>query len=173
LKESGLDVWNRAGFSAIDEPSAVNAHIKRGIIEKRPSVPGIQIDVRNGAFSDGGELKAMSFPQRQGLSASERTSEEHKESEADFRTIIDTIPVIAWRTVPDGSGEFWNRRWHDYTGISFEAARGWGWRTAIHPEDLDELEKKWRADLSSGQAGSVEGRLRRFDGQYRWFLFPV
>jgi formate hydrogenlyase transcriptional activator len=132
---------------------------------------GHPYSVRNGAFSDGGELKAMSFPQRQGLSASERTSEEHKESEADFRTIIDTIPVIAWRTLPDGSGEFWNRRWHDYTGISFEAARGWGWRTAIHPEDLDELEKKWRADLASGQAGSVEGRLRRFDGQYRWFLF--
>src|SRR5262252_3764383 len=92
-------------------------------------------------------------------------------SGAKLRLIIDTIPVIAWCTLADGSGEFWNRRWHDYTGLSLEDARGWGWRTAIHPDDIDELEKKWRADLASGQAGSVEGRLRRFDGEYRWFLF--
>jgi formate hydrogenlyase transcriptional activator len=94
-----------------------------------------------------------------------------RNSEARLRTIIDTIPVIAWCALPDGSGEFWNQRWHDYTGLSFEAARGWGWRAVIHPDDLDQLENKWRADLDSGQAGYVEGRLRRFDGEYRWFLF--
>ena len=111
----------------------------------------------------------MSFRQSHNLSS--ENSSENQQSDANLRTTIDTIPVIAWRTLPDGSGEFWNRRWHDYTGLSFEAARGWGWRVAIHPEDLDELEKKWRADLASGQPGSVEGRLRRFDGEYRWFLF--
>src|SRR5215510_4912180 len=113
----------------------------------------------------------MNSRESQYQSTPENTSEEHKLSEAKFRTILDTIPVIAWCTLPDGSGEFWNRRWHDYTGTCVEAARGWGWRAAIHPEDLEELEKKWRADLASGQAGSVEGRLRRFDGEYRWFLF--
>ncbi|PWT79928.1 MAG: Fis family transcriptional regulator [Acidobacteria bacterium] len=101
----------------------------------------------------------------------DNSSEEQKQSEARLRTIIDTIPVIAWCTLPDGSGEFWNRRWHDYTGLPLEAARGWGWRAAIHPEDLDRIEKKWRVDLASGQAGEVQGRLRRFDGEYRWFLF--
>jgi formate hydrogenlyase transcriptional activator len=111
----------------------------------------------------------MSFRQSQNLPS--ENSSEHQQSDAKLRTTIDTIPVIAWRTLPDGSGEFWNRRWHDYTGLSFEAAKGWGWRVAIHPEDLDALEKKWRADLASGQPGSVEGRLRRFDGEYRWFLF--
>src|SRR5689334_22105766 len=64
-------------------------------------------------------------------------SEELKQSEAKLRTIIDTIPVIAWWALPDGSGEFWNRRWHDYTGLSLETARGWGWRAAIHPDDLE------------------------------------
>jgi len=112
----------------------------------------------------------MNSRESQYRSRPESNFEEHKLSEAKSRTIIDTIPVIAC-ALPDGSGEFWNRRWHDYTGLSVETARGWGWRAAIHPEDLEELEKKWRADLSSGQAGSVEGRLRRFDGEYRWFLF--
>src|SRR5215813_1929407 len=91
-------------------------------------------------------------------------------SEAKLRLIIDTIPVVAWCALPDGSSEFKNQRWHDYTGMPPEAARGWGWRAAIHPEDLDRLEKKWRADVASGQAGSIELRLRRFDGEYEWFL---
>src|SRR5258708_29033821 len=113
----------------------------------------------------------MNTGENQYRAIAENTSEEVTQSEASLRTLIDTIPVIAWCALPDGSGEFWNRRWHEYTGLSLEAVRGWGWRTAIHPEDLDQLEKKWRADLASGQAGEVEGRLRRFDGEYRGFLF--
>jgi formate hydrogenlyase transcriptional activator len=113
----------------------------------------------------------MNTGENQYRAIAENTSDEVALSEARLRTLIDTIPVIAWCALPDGSGEFWNRRWREYTGLSLEAARGWGWRTAIHPEDLDQLDKKWRVDLASGQAGEVEGRLRRFDGEYRWFLF--
>ncbi|HEX3473036.1 MAG TPA: PAS domain-containing protein [Silvibacterium sp.] len=98
-------------------------------------------------------------------------STEFNPSEAKLRLIIDSIPVIAWGALADDSGEFWNQRWHDYTGLPIERARGWGWRAAIHPEDSDRIDKKWRADLASGHAGEVEGRLRRFDGEYRWFLF--
>ena len=90
---------------------------------------------------------------------------------ARLRTIIDTIPVIAWCARPDESAEFWNRRWHDYTGISLEDATGCGCRAAIHPDDLGQLEKKWQSDLASGNAGEIEARLQRFDGEYRWFLF--
>src|SRR5258705_6734414 len=90
---------------------------------------------------------------------------------ARLRTIIDTIPVIAWCARPDGSAEFWNRRWHDYTGICLEDATGCGCRAAIHPDDLGQLEKKWQSDLASGNAGTIEARLQRFDGEYRWFLF--
>jgi len=99
------------------------------------------------------------------------TSTRFNPSEAKLRLIIDTIPVIAWCALADGSGEFWNQRWLDYTGLPLEGARGWGWRTVIHPEDLDRIETKWRADVASGHAGEVEGRLRRLDGEYRWFLF--
>ena len=97
--------------------------------------------------------------------------EEIRNSEARLRKIIDTIPTLAWCSLPDGTGIFWNRRWHEYTGLSLEAARGWGWQDAIHPEDLKEITDKWRGFLASGQPGEVEGRLRRFDGVYRWFLF--
>jgi PAS domain S-box-containing protein len=92
-------------------------------------------------------------------------------SEVRLRRIIDTIPILAWCSSPDGSGEFWNQRWHDYTGLSLETIRGWGWQAAIHPDDLREITDKWLGFLASGQPGEVEGRLRRFDGEYRWFLF--
>jgi formate hydrogenlyase transcriptional activator len=97
--------------------------------------------------------------------------EEIRNSEARLRKIIDTIPILAWCSLPDGTGIFWNRRWHEYTGLTLEVVRGWGWQDAIHPEDLKEITDKWLGFLASGQAGEVEGRLRRFDGVYRWFLF--
>jgi formate hydrogenlyase transcriptional activator len=112
----------------------------------------------------------MSLRKDQNQLTSGRASE-REQTEERLRTIIDTIPVIAWCTLPDGFGEFWNQRWLDYTGLPLEAARGRGWRAAMHPEDLERIEKQWRADVASGKAGEVEGRLRRFDGKYRWFLF--
>jgi formate hydrogenlyase transcriptional activator len=107
----------------------------------------------------------------QGSSGLENACETFDPSDAKLRTILDTIPVIAWCMPADGSGEFYNRRWLDYTGLSLEASRDWGWTIAIHADDLNQLEKKWRANWASERAGSVEGRLRRFDGAYRWFLF--
>src|SRR5580700_2741250 len=98
-------------------------------------------------------------------------SEEIRNSEARLRKIIDTIPTLAWCTLPDGTGIFWNRRWLEYTGLSLEVVHGWGWQNAIHPEDLKKITDKWLGDLAAGQPGEVEGRLRRFDGVYRWFLF--
>src|SRR5262245_26851719 len=97
--------------------------------------------------------------------------EEIRQSEARLRKIIDTIPTIAWCGRPDGTKEFFNQRWHDYTGLSPEEAHGWGWKVAIHPDDLEKLADKWFAFVDCGEAGEVEARVRRFDGQYRWFLF--
>src|SRR5216684_8410482 len=87
--------------------------------------------------------------------------------------IIDAIPTLAWSARPDGSNEFLNRRWHDYTGLSAEEGLGWGWKTAVHPEDLGRLTAKWESILASGEPGESEARLRRADGVYRWFLFRV
>src|SRR5258706_868036 len=102
---------------------------------------------------------------------SEGSSDELKHSEAKLRRIIDTIPVIAWPGLAKGSGKSGNGRWPNYTGIGLEDETDWGCRAAIHPEALEQLEKKWTSDLASGKAGELEARLRRFDGEYRWFLF--
>ncbi len=83
-----------------------------------------------------------------------------------FRLVIDTIPAVVWRQLPDGSADFLNQRFREYTGLSLEEGRGWGWMNAFHPEDraMDE----WRAALAAGEPFEKEARLRRPDGEYRW-----
>lgn len=98
---------------------------------------------------------------------------ETKASAAQVRKILDTIPTLASCNLPDGSNEFLNQRWHDYTGLSPRGARGRGWRVAIHPEDLQKVLDTFRALRASGEPGEIEHRLRRHDGEYRWFLFRV
>ena len=102
-----------------------------------------------------------------------RALEELKKSESKLRQVIDTIPTMAWCNLPDGSNEFLNKRWHDYTGLSPEESHGWGWQTAIHPEDREPLLEKWRRLLVIGEPGEMEARLRRHDGVFRWFLMRV
>src|SRR5580658_9013744 len=93
-----------------------------------------------------------------------------RKSEVHLRTIIDTIPAMAWCTLPDGFTEFNNQRWLDYTGLSAEEGRGWGWTTTIHPEDSEELIDMWRDRIASKKPAEGEARIRRFDGEYRWFI---
>src|ERR1700730_3085969 len=89
----------------------------------------------------------------------------------DIRLVVDTIPTLAWSKRPDGSAEFHNQRWLDYTGLSAEQALGSGWEVAIHPDDLPRILETLREALHSEQPYEVEGRFRRFDGDFRWFLF--
>jgi len=93
-----------------------------------------------------------------------------QKSEDKFRVMVDAVPVLLWRNLPDGSNEFLNQQWHDYTGLSEEEAHGWGWRVAFHPDDLENLLDTWKGLLLSGAPGEIEARLRRFDEEYRWFL---
>ena len=89
----------------------------------------------------------------------------------DIRLVVDTIPTLAWSARPDGSAEFFNQRWLDYTGLSAEQALGSGWQVAIHSDDLPRILKIFQEALDSVKPYEVEGRFRRFDGEFRWFLF--
>jgi len=92
-------------------------------------------------------------------------------SERSLKLIIDTIPAMAWSARPDGSAEFFNQHYVDFVGTSAEQARNWGWTTAVHPEDLNEVIAMWQRITNSTLPGEGEVRLRRHDGEYRWFLF--
>ncbi len=101
----------------------------------------------------------------------EKAFDEIKKSEDRLRLVIDTIPALVWRTRPDGAAEFFNQPCLGYTGLSLDQALEFGWTSAVHPDDVASLLETWRAIWMSGRRGETEARLRRFDGEYRWFLF--
>lgn len=100
-----------------------------------------------------------------------KAEEALKRSEDYLRMAIDTIPGLVWSALPDGHIEYLNKRWLDYTGLTPEQALGWGWLVAIHLDDVPGLVEYWKSILQAGEAGEYEARLRRFDGEFRWFLF--
>jgi len=93
-----------------------------------------------------------------------------RRQEKKLREVIETIPTFAWTALPDGSVDFTNRNWMEYTGLPNEKKVGTGWEAAVHPEDLKRTVPKWRAAAASGEAFENEVRFRRADGEYRWFL---
>jgi formate hydrogenlyase transcriptional activator len=103
----------------------------------------------------------------------EKAYNDAKKSEARLRKILDTIPTLAWCNLPDGSNDFVNQRWSDYTGLSPEEVQRVGCKVAIHPEDLPKWLDEWRMLVASAEGGEIEARLRRHDGAYRWFLIRV
>jgi PAS domain S-box-containing protein len=104
------------------------------------------------------------------VSERKRAEEAQRRSERELRDVIETIPTIVWTARPDGSSEFANQRWVQYTGISRAHALDFGWRSAIHPEDLTRYLASWRASIAAVEPFEEEIRFRGADGQYRWFL---
>jgi PAS domain S-box-containing protein len=86
---------------------------------------------------------------------------------------MDTIPGLVWSALPDGDVEFCNQRWLDYTGMTFDEIKGWGWAAAIHPQDATDLREGWRTALLRSTPFQAEARMRRADGCYRWFLIQA
>lgn len=84
-----------------------------------------------------------------------------------YRLIADSIPHLVWVARADGAADFFNRRWYEYTGLGYSEPHGWGWRAAIHPEDLERCLATWKQALQSGEHYEIEYRLRRADGTYR------
>jgi PAS domain S-box-containing protein len=87
-----------------------------------------------------------------------------------LRSVIETIPAMAWTALPDGSNEFVNLRWAEYTGLSAEKTAGSGWTAAVHPDDRQPYSDKWRRSVTTGEPLETEGRFRcSATGEYRWF----
>ncbi|HDZ46974.1 hypothetical protein LCGC14_0155370 [marine sediment metagenome] len=91
-------------------------------------------------------------------------------SEAEFRTLVETMPQIVWVTRPDGWHVDFNQSWLDYTGLTLEESLGFGWNPPFHPDDRAMAAERWLQATSSGTPYEIEYRLRRWDGVYHWML---
>ncbi|HWR35350.1 MAG TPA: MASE1 domain-containing protein [Clostridia bacterium] len=107
------------------------------------------------------------------LDITERKRSEHElqQREAQLRILAEAIPQLVWTAQPDGSVDYINRRWQDYTGLSLEQSAGSNWLSVVHPEDLEGRNRRWARSLQTGQVFDIEHRMRRdSDGEYRWHL---
>lgn len=99
-----------------------------------------------------------------------RAEEALRASEAQFRTMVESIPQLAWMAEPNGDIFWYNRRWYAYTGTTLEQMRGWGWRAVHHPDHVDRVTREVQAKWAAGVAWEGMYLLRSAAGEWRWFL---
>jgi PAS domain S-box-containing protein len=91
-------------------------------------------------------------------------------SEQEFRSLAEAMPQIVWITRPDGGNIYFNQQWVDYTGLTLVESSGHGWNKPFHPDDKQRAWDAWQNATQNDATYSVECRLRRADGAYRWWL---
>jgi PAS domain S-box-containing protein len=99
-----------------------------------------------------------------------------RESERRFHDFAESLPVMAWSADATGCCDYLNLRWLDYTGAAPGQHHGWSWIDALHPEDRPDFADLWTTAQRDGAPAEGEYRVRRHDGEYRWFdlrLVPV
>lgn len=87
-----------------------------------------------------------------------------------FHALADTMPQMVWSTLPDGSHDYYNARWYEFTGMPVGSTDGEGWAGMFHDEDQPNAWEKWRHSLQTGEPYEVEYRLRHHSGAYRWMI---
>ena len=92
------------------------------------------------------------------------------ENERQFRTLANSIPQLAWMADREGYIFWYNDRWFDYTGTTFEEMKGWGWQKVHHPDQLSRVVESIKLAFGTGQSWEDTFPLRGKNGEYRWFL---
>lgn len=87
-----------------------------------------------------------------------------------FRQLADAMPQMVWSTLPDGSHDYYNAQWYEFTGVPPGSTDGEGWNGMFHPDDQERAWGVWRHSLATGEPYEIEYRLRHRSGDYRWTL---
>jgi two-component system CheB/CheR fusion protein len=91
-------------------------------------------------------------------------------SEARFRTLSDAVPQLVWTNNAAGEADYFNYRWYEYSGLTYEQSYGLGWQVMVHPDDAPTSIARWEQAQAKGEVFDTEYRLRRADGTYRWHI---
>src|SRR6266436_5918847 len=123
-------------------------------------------------IEDAGHIAVIAIEGERSQAALKSAFLEIQTSERRLRTILDAIPTQAWSLRPDGTVAYVNQRWQEYTGLSMEDGPDIT-QIIVHPDDVQSALAKWSEILPAAKPGESEVRLRRHDGQYRWFIVHV
>ena len=117
------------------------------------------------------ELGAVNRALKRQIDDGRRTEEELARTVQRFKFTTDSVPQIVWTAGPDGTIDYFNRRFHEYTGMLMEDACERGWLNAVHPDDQARSAERMKRAVETGTALDSEMRIRRGqDGAYRWHL---
>jgi len=116
----------------------------------------------------GGSIAGVSSVMKD-IGARKQAENALRESELKFRTLAEALPQLVWTCLPDGHCDYLSRQWLDYTGIPEDEQLGYGWANQIHSDDRAGTQAAWEAAVSTERDLNVEFRIRRHDGEYRWF----
>lgn len=115
-------------------------------------------------------VAAMFDEMREEMSRCKLKEIELRESEMEFHTLAEAMPQIVWITRADGWNIYINEQWMNYTGLTHEESLGHGWNKPFHPDDQQQIWDAWQLAVATGGIYSIESRVRRADGIYRWWL---
>ena len=104
------------------------------------------------------------------ISAHVFAQREIQESADRLRFMAESMPQKIFTAKPNGEIDYFNRQWMEFTGLSFEEIRDWGWLQFIHPDDVDENVRRWQHSVDTGEKFYLEHRFRRADGAWRWHV---
>ncbi|MBU1011171.1 MAG: PAS domain-containing protein [Bacteroidetes bacterium] len=172
--ESGADDYLVKPFTARELMARVATHInlaklRRSWTAEQESVEKFKISERNNLEQL--ELAEKSRRALLGILEDQQLTEEAlRKSENEFRTLAESMPQIVWVTRADGWNIYFNQQWVDYTGLSLEESYGHGWNKPFHPDDQQRAWDAWQNAVNNNGIYSIEARLRRADGEYRWWL---
>jgi len=134
----------------------------------------VDITERKRAEEERESLLSREREARSQAEAAVRVLEEAREalraSEDQYRSLADLIPGVVWTARADGSIDYANQFWFDFTGMTLEQTLGSGWAAAVHSDDVERVSRVWAKALETGELVEVAYRLRRADGVYRQFL---
>jgi len=182
--------WGRDGQKLCDQPRAWIDSIHPD--DRAEAVKRLE-QHRRGVFSDGefrvvrpdGSvrwIRSRGFPIKdqngdisriaglaEDITERKHTEEALRESEHRWRSLTEALPQLVWTATPDGACDYFSTQWTEYTGIPESELLGWRWLETLHPDDREATRQFWTDSVAGRGAYDVEYRVRRSDGEYRWF----
>ena len=140
------------------------------IEEKLLKLDGTVIDVEIRGGSIIYEDEPVTFSSIRDITERKRVAVALRTSLEEFRTLAEAMPQMVWITDADGKNIYFNQQWINYTGLTFEESLGDGWNKPFHPEDRQRAWDAWQHAIARIDVYTLECRLRRADGVYRWWL---
>src|SRR5262245_13603891 len=120
-------------------------------------------------YDDAGEIRHI-VGVAEDITDRKRFEDALRESQRRYAALAEAVPQLVWTAGPDGKVDYFNQRWYGYTGATSDESLDQEWRTLIHPDDCEHVEKVWKRGLRMGEPVHFELRLRGADDTYRWFI---